>query len=147
MPEIKNTFLKSKMNKDLDDRLVPNGEYRDALNLQISRSEGSDVGEFENIRGTLELAKLYTGFDGSLTLPLPLGYNAKVIGSFSDDTSNTMYFMSAAWNPVCQGLPADTICPRDITTYSNGLKSGTTIRLEDAGGTVSYTHLRAHETS
>ena len=136
MPEIKNTFLKSKMNKDLDDRLVPNGEYRDAVNLQISRSEGSDVGEFENIRGTLELAKLYTGFDGSLTLPLPLGYNAKVIGSFSDDTSNTMYFMSAAWNPVCQGLPADTICPRDITTYSNGLQSGTTIRLEDASGTV-----------
>ena len=136
MPEIKNTFLKSKMNKDLDDRLVPNGEYRDAVNLQISRSEGSDVGEFENIRGTLELAKLYTGFDGSLTLPLPLGYNAKVIGSFSDDTSNTMYFMSAAWNPVCQGLPADTICPRDIKTYSNGLQSGTTIRLEDASGTV-----------
>ena len=136
MPEIKNTFLKSKMNKDLDDRLVPNGEYRDAVNLQISRSEGSDVGEFENIKGTLELAKLYTGFDGSLTLPLPLGHNAKVIGSFSDDTSNTMYFMSAAWNPVCQGLPADTICPRDIKTYSNGLQSGTTIRLEDASGTV-----------
>ena len=29
--EIKNTFLKSKMNKDLDDRILPNGEYRDAL--------------------------------------------------------------------------------------------------------------------
>ena len=28
--EIKNTFLKSKMNKDLDDRILPNGEYRDA---------------------------------------------------------------------------------------------------------------------
>jgi len=51
MPEIKNTFLKSKMNKDLDDRLIPNGEYRDAENLQISRSEGSSVGEFENIPG------------------------------------------------------------------------------------------------
>jgi hypothetical protein len=37
MPDIKNTFLKAKMNKDLDDRLVPNGEYRDAQNLQISR--------------------------------------------------------------------------------------------------------------
>ena len=50
-PEIKNSFLKSKMNKDLADRLVPNGEYRDAKNLQISRSEGSSVGEFENIPG------------------------------------------------------------------------------------------------
>ena len=49
MPQIKNTFLKSKMNKDLDARLIPNGEYRDAQNLQISRSAGDSVGEFENI--------------------------------------------------------------------------------------------------
>jgi len=51
MAEIKNTFIKSKMNKDLDDRIVPNGEYRDALNVAISRSEGDDVGALENILG------------------------------------------------------------------------------------------------
>ena len=39
MPEIKNTFLKGKMNKDLDERLIPNGEYRDALNIKVSTSE------------------------------------------------------------------------------------------------------------
>ena len=39
------------MNKDLDDRIVPNGEYRDALNVAISRSEGDDVGALENILG------------------------------------------------------------------------------------------------
>ena len=44
MPEIKNTFLAGKMNKDLDERLVPKGEYRDALNMQVSKSDGSDVG-------------------------------------------------------------------------------------------------------
>ena len=49
MPQIVNTFLKSKMNKDLDNRLIPNGEYRDANNLQISRSQGSEVGEFEKL--------------------------------------------------------------------------------------------------
>ena len=43
MPKIVNTFLKSKMNKDLDSRLIPNGEYRDANNLQLSRSQGSEV--------------------------------------------------------------------------------------------------------
>ena len=51
MAELKNTFIRSKMNKDLDDRLVPNGEYRDALNVSISRSEGDDVGALENILG------------------------------------------------------------------------------------------------
>ena len=31
MPELIRTFVKGKMNKDLDERLVPNGEYRDCL--------------------------------------------------------------------------------------------------------------------
>ena len=44
MPEIKNTFLQSKMNKDLDARLVPNGQYRDAQNININKSEGPDAG-------------------------------------------------------------------------------------------------------
>ena len=48
MAEVKNAFLKSKMNKDLDSRLVPSGEYRDAVNVQVSKSEGDDVGALEN---------------------------------------------------------------------------------------------------
>ncbi len=31
MAEAKNSFLASKMNKDLDDRLIPSNEYKDAL--------------------------------------------------------------------------------------------------------------------
>ena len=63
MPEIKNTFLKSKMNKDLDDRLIPNGEYRDAQNLQISRSSGDSVGEFENVLSNEKKAGTNFGFN------------------------------------------------------------------------------------
>ena len=39
------------MNKDLDERLIPNNQYRDALNIQVASSEGSDVGAIENILG------------------------------------------------------------------------------------------------
>ena len=46
-----NTFLRSKMNKDLDARLIPNGEYRNAVNVQISKSEGDGVGTVENVLG------------------------------------------------------------------------------------------------
>ena len=49
MAEVKNNFIKSKMNKDLDARLVPQGEYRNAVNAQISRSEGEGVGSLENM--------------------------------------------------------------------------------------------------
>ena len=51
MPEIKNTFLQGKMNKDLDERLLPNGQYRNAVNIEVSTSESSDVGTVKNILG------------------------------------------------------------------------------------------------
>ena len=51
MPELKNTFLEGKMNKDLDARLLKNGEYVNAENIHITKSEGSDVGTVQNILG------------------------------------------------------------------------------------------------
>ena len=36
MPELKHDFSQAKMNKDLDERLVPQGQYRDALNIQVA---------------------------------------------------------------------------------------------------------------
>ena len=51
MAELKRTFSGGAMNKDLDERLLPNGKYRDALNVQVSTSEGADVGALQNILG------------------------------------------------------------------------------------------------
>jgi hypothetical protein len=51
MPEIKNNFIQGKMNKDLDDRLLPNGQYRDGVNIKVSKSDSSDVGSVQNIKG------------------------------------------------------------------------------------------------
>jgi hypothetical protein len=51
MPKLKQTFIRGRMNKDLDERLVPKGEYRDGENIQVSTSEGNDVGAIENILG------------------------------------------------------------------------------------------------
>ena len=56
MAETKNTFIKSKMNKDLDERLIPQGEYKDAQNVTISRSDGADVGTFQNILGNTPIS-------------------------------------------------------------------------------------------
>ena len=81
MPEIKNTFLKSKMNKDLDARLIPNGEYRDGQNVSVSSSEGASVGALENIRGN----KLLTSF--GLT-----DFNLEVIGKHVDTENNRIFF-------------------------------------------------------
>ena len=81
MPEIKNTLLKSKMNKDLDSRIIPNGEYRDAKNVSVSTSEGADVGALENILGNIEVA------DFGLT-----DLNLEIIGHCTDVSSNRIFF-------------------------------------------------------
>jgi hypothetical protein len=77
-----NTFLKSKMNKDLDARLVPNGEYRDAYNIQVSRSDGDGVGTVENILGN------YPVFDFEAITGVS---NLYCIGHLEDDNSNTVF--------------------------------------------------------
>ena len=80
MAEVKNAFIRSKMNKDLDSRLLPSGEYRHAQNAQVSKSEGSDVGALENILGNIKIA--------DLTQDIP---NVSSIGYFADDSSSTVY--------------------------------------------------------
>ena len=67
MAEIKNLFVKSKMNKDLDARLLTNGEYRDAQNVSVSKSEGADVGAVENILGNIELIDFETIVTNAVT--------------------------------------------------------------------------------
>ena len=52
MPDLKHNFNRGRMNKDLDERLVPDGEYRDAENVEIVTSEGSNVGAAQNLLGT-----------------------------------------------------------------------------------------------
>ena len=58
MPEIKHNFTTGKMNKDLDERLVQNGEYRDAINIQVSTSDETDVGSVQNILGNKIVANI-----------------------------------------------------------------------------------------
>ena len=77
MAEVKNAFIKSKMNKDLDDRLLPNGEYRDALNVQVSKSESSDVGALENVLGN-SVAKNFSAPLFLTTLSGGTGYSVSV---------------------------------------------------------------------
>ena len=96
MPEIKNTFLKGKMNKDLDARLIPNGEYVDAQNIHITKSEGSDVGVIQNIKGN-ELAS------GSITdVGTIIGYYAEQ--EAQNDGSNRIFYFVAGNSAANHGI-------------------------------------------
>lgn len=80
MAEIKNNFIQAKMNKDLDARLLPNGQYRDAQNIVISRTEGESVGTVQNVLGNIQLSNF------GLTEK-----HLEVIGYFVDDIKDRVY--------------------------------------------------------
>ena len=82
MAEVKNAFIKSKMNKDLEARLLPQGEYRDAVNIQVSKSEGDDVGALENVLGNISIADFAN--DSGVA-------NIECIGYFVDEFNSTIY--------------------------------------------------------
>jgi len=86
MPEIKNSFLKGRMNQDLDSRILPQGEYREAINLLLSRSEGSTVGEFENILGNTNVGTIASN------------KKAHVIGNCVDETNNRVYLFATTFS-------------------------------------------------
>ena len=95
MPEIKHQFTGGKMNKDVDERLVPNGEYRDAMNIQVSTSEGSDVGTVQNILGNKDVT-YYSWFDKfgmKQTGPVKfVGENHICVASISDERNDALYW-------------------------------------------------------
>ena len=79
----KNIFIKSKMNKDLDERLVGKGEYRDAQNINVSRSEGDDVGSVENVLGN----ELVTNLTSNTVYD-----NKQIIGQYIDQSKERGFF-------------------------------------------------------
>ena len=70
------------LNSDVEDRLLPNGEYRYALNVRASKSDGSNEGAIENTKGNL-----------LVNVTLPVGRN-RIIGAYDDlDHNFVFYFM------------------------------------------------------
>ena len=51
MANIQRNFIAGRMNKSLDERLIPNGEYIDALNVRLGSTEETEIGAVENSKG------------------------------------------------------------------------------------------------
>jgi len=73
-------FVQGIMNKDLDERLLPPGQYRDALNVGVSTSTESDVGAIENQLGNTNKSNL------------TLHASARTIGAIADEANFNIYW-------------------------------------------------------
>lgn len=85
MANIQRNFIAGRMNKSVDERLVPNGEYIDALNIRMGSTEGSEIGVLENSKGNTQLTTLKYNNQA-------LSANARCIGAFDDGANETMYW-------------------------------------------------------
>jgi hypothetical protein len=79
------TFVKGRMNKSLDERLIPDGEYINAMNVRVGSTELSDLGSLENTRGNVKISTI-------LYNDSPLDNTATCIGAFQDGVNNTIYW-------------------------------------------------------
>ena len=86
MANITRNFIAGKMNKSLDERLVPDGEYIDAMNIRMGSTENAEIGVIENTKGNESLTTL-TYIDGTA-----LSANARCIGAYEDGEAETVYW-------------------------------------------------------
>ena len=95
MAEDKKTFIQGKMNQDIDDRILPNGEYRSAQNIQVTTSEDSDVGSIQNILGnTVVNNSILKTYDG-----------VETIGCFFDEKNNRIFYFVTNYTCSNSTLP------------------------------------------
>lgn len=87
MAESKRTFQSARMDKDIDDRLLKPGTFRDGLNISIDTSEDANVGAIENLKGNELIANqnIYGLSESS-------NPNAQVVGSYAHPEEEKIYY-------------------------------------------------------
>ena len=84
MPIVTTNFVRGRMNKSVDERLLPPGEYINAINVRLGATETTEIGALENSKGNSRLTTLqFNGAD--LT-------GAVCIGAYDDGANETMYW-------------------------------------------------------
>ena len=133
MPEIKKVFVRGKMNQDLDERLVPRGEYREGQNIQVSNSEDDDVGAVENVLGN-KLA-YSTGLSN---------VGDECIGYFVDVANNRIFWFTTDYSEESEAdiisMPRDTAGKKMYELAGDSSDPGgyyyIAVTMSAAGGTI-----------
>ena len=95
MPEFNNTFISGSMNKDLDERLLPKNQYRDALNIDVNVSKGEDAGVAKNKMGNTRVVDIATLSGRVVIDPITNDELAKTIGCVEYEAINKIYWFVA----------------------------------------------------
>ena len=128
MANLVRNFIKGRMNKSVDERLVPNGEYIDAQNIRMGSTEESEIGAVENSRGNEQLTTLVYPPTGDA-----LSAGATCIGAYADGANETIYWFVHDPNFAAAGLTGKL----DLIVSYNVLSNAITyhvVSIDDGGG-------------
>ena len=92
MAELKRNFSQAKMNKDLDERLVPQGQYREATNVQVATSDASDVGALQTLLGNEKHDTVITNLANVDGVYGVNDNGAVCVGSISNPPTDKIYY-------------------------------------------------------
>ena len=111
MAKFSRNFTAGRMNKVYDQRVVPDGEYIDAMNVRMGSTEKSEIGVIENTKGNTPLTSL-SYIDGT-----PLSVNARCIGAIENSFTETIYwFLHDPTFPVGATGKLDLIVSFNVST-------------------------------
>lgn len=113
--KIKNTFSKGKMNKDVDERLIPKGEFIEGYNIRVLNTQGSDAGAIENEKGNTKLS--------SITAT----NNPVCIGSVSDEAEEKIYWFVVNNNGYSYIYEYDVLSGRTTTVLADERPTATQV--------------------
>ena len=120
------------MNKDLDDRIIPPGEYRDAMNINVSKSEDGNIGAVETVKGNNKI--------------LDLNYGEQVIGSCEDFANDRVFlfitnFIDNSSDEISNQAPYGT--RHRVVMITNPTDSSATLTVLSQGSFLNFstTHL------
>ena len=131
MAKIQRNFAKGRMNKAIDERLLPNGEYVDAVNVRLGSTEETEIGSVEVAKGNTRLTTVtfpqQPQFDnlGNVTVPVQgLSSQARCLGVYGDSSNETLYWFihDPKWTGVydASGSPSTVITSGTTTALLAG---------------------------
>lgn len=118
MPEFNRVFSEGKMNRDLDERLIPQGQYREGVNIEVTSSKNGNVGSVKNRKGNLVLP--------NASFPEALGLSTQAVCVdylIAEENQKVYYFVKNAKiddQSTLIGVTCDAIIEWDYKSTING---------------------------
>jgi len=126
MAKTTRNFIVGRMNKSVDERLIPNGEYIHAENVRLGSTENSEIGSVENSKGNKLLVTPYYPTGSNDT------HSFKCLGSYADSANETIYWFVHADNvSVGATQKLDMILSYDVVTQ---FLTYHVVSIDDGGG-------------